>query len=119
MKLINILQLLSLFLTINALADQGNGKTTKVTATTVYVTVTTKGVVTVVPSLYSQTFMTTFSSPTADVASGNIGLGNSATGSVGGVRSYDKTTITQPNLANMNNGFGLIIGFISILSWLL
>lgn len=59
--------------------------------TTVWVTLTTNGRVTTQSSLYSQTFMSTYTTA-ASVPQGSIGVG-SQSGNVGGQRSYQHSTI--------------------------
>ncbi|EGV62479.1 hypothetical protein PSN45_001243 [Yamadazyma tenuis] len=95
-----VLLLFSLFTTIAALADQGDGQATtnKKTTTSVWTTITTKGKTTAFQTAYFQSFMSTYSEAnTDDVKSGNIGLASSADTSLGGIRTYDQTTITSPN----------------------
>lgn len=98
MKLDIIFTILSLVSFVVALGKQdggGDGSTTttaKPTPTSVYVTITTNGKVTVIQTEYKQTFMSTFSDNQHSVPAGNVGLG-SLSGSVGGVRSYQQTTV--------------------------
>lgn len=81
--------------------DDGGATTTSKVVTTVWVTLTTKGKLTTMASLYSQTFTIGYTEATADAASGSMGLG-SIQGSVGGVRTYDQTTITSNGAGNSN-----------------
>lgn len=99
MRINGLLFLVSLFSVVLGLAQQnGGGQTTSsASATTVWVTVTTNGRLATVKSLYKQSFIQTYGS--ADVLappSGAVGLG-SITGSVGGIRSYDQTTVSNSN----------------------
>ncbi|ODV79571.1 uncharacterized protein CANTADRAFT_5306 [Suhomyces tanzawaensis NRRL Y-17324] len=73
-------------------------KPTTTSQTSVYVTVTVNGKATVVQTVYSQTFISTYESATGAVPSGAVGMG-SLSGSVGGVRSYSQTTVGQANAA--------------------
>lgn len=79
--------------------------------TTVWVTVTTNGGLATVKTVFTQLFMTTFTTETATPSSGELGLG-SLSGSVGGVRSYEQTTIT--NGANQNLIYGGAAGAIMV-----
>lgn len=67
--------------------------------TTVWVTITTNGALATVKTIYSQTFMTTYSSATGTVSSGQEGLGT-ISGSVGEIRTYSQTTITNGGARN-------------------
>lgn len=67
--------------------------------TTVWVTITTNGVLATVKTIYSQSFMSTFTTVTASASSGEIGLG-SLSGSVGDVRTYSETTVTNAGARN-------------------
>lgn len=102
MRFQGFLLLVSLFSVVMGLAQQngaGGATTTSVSATTVWITVTTNGGLATVKSLYKQSFMKTYGE--ADVLappSGAVGLG-SITGSVGEVRSYDRTTVSNSNAA--------------------
>ncbi|CAK9437622.1 uncharacterized protein LODBEIA_P20000 [Lodderomyces beijingensis] len=76
------------------LADQGDGAGAKTSEKTiVWITTTMDGHSTVVSTLYSQSFMDT-DSAAINVPSGEVGMG-SISGSVGGYRTYDHTTISQ------------------------
>lgn len=83
------------------------------TETTVWVTLTSKGKLTTAPSAFKQTFTITHTSATADIKSGGIGLG-SISGEVGGIRSYEQTTIKSNGggHANANYGDSLYSGLI-------
>lgn len=82
-------------LTLIAAAD----KTTKASSTTIWITTTVGGKKTTMQTVFSQSFMSTYTSADeGDVQSGNIGLG-SISGTVGDVRSYTKTTIGTSNAA--------------------
>ena len=91
-----------------ALANQNdNGgdddSKTKKTTTWVWVTTTIGGQLATISTAYSQKFISTHSSEDAkSVASGEIGLG-SLSGSVGGIKTYSQTTITNANIAPSNN----------------
>lgn len=76
--------------------DDGNDGTTSTssTSTIVYTTITTNGQVATVPYNWIQSFMTTYSDTTSSVAAGSVGIG-SMSGSVGQVRTYLQTTITN------------------------
>lgn len=98
--------LLALFSVISlafglAKQDDGGATTTSKVVTTVWVTLTSNGKLTTASSLYSQTFTIYHTTATADAASGSMGLG-SIQGSVGGVRTYDQTTITSNGAGNSN-----------------
>lgn len=67
--------------------------------TTVWVTITTNGALATVKTIYSQSFMTTYSSATGTVSSGLEGLGT-ISGSVGDIRTYSQTTITNGGARN-------------------
>ncbi|KAI3406994.2 CTM1 [Candida oxycetoniae] len=84
------------FLTyVNSLADQGDGQGTATSETTiVWITTTINGLSTVMSVLYTQTFMSTYTDAAESVPSGTIGLG-SISGTVGGPRVYDQTTVTN------------------------
>jgi len=95
--------LLSLFLFVlmtHGLANQGAGggaggdaKTSS--NTIVWVTTTIDGKLTTASTTFSQTFMSTYTEANSnDVESGTVGMG-SLSGSVGNVKSYDKTTISN------------------------
>ncbi|KAG7663708.1 uncharacterized protein J8A68_002760 [[Candida] subhashii] len=104
MKLYQLVIILSSLLSLSiALADQddgGDATTTKVLPTIVWVTTTIDGAVQTVSLTYSQSFMTEAADGNTAVPSGEIGMGT-LSGSVGGIRSYDQTTIT-----NVNQGGG-------------
>ncbi|CUM65536.1 uncharacterized protein PRCAT00003182001 [Priceomyces carsonii] len=90
----------------------GGGKTeTSVSATSVWITITTDGNPVTVKSIYKQTFMKTYSAAeTSDVKSGNVGLGT-IDGSVGKVRSYDQVTIlSSAEACGHNNAYAGLIG---------
>lgn len=121
MKLYNFLiTFVSLISLVAGLANQGDDdKKTKTTSkTTVWVTITSKGKLATVSSIYSQTFAKAYSSATADAKSGGIGLG-SISGEVGKVRSYTETTIKQSNaghgLYKKENVYGGIFGGLVLL----
>ena len=85
-----------------ALANQNDGgdddSKTKKTTTWVWVTTTIGGQLATISTAYSQKFISTHSSEDAkSVASGEIGLG-SLSGSVGGIKTYSQTTITNANI---------------------
>lgn len=84
--------------------------------TTVWVTITTNGALATVKSIWSQNFMSTFTTDTATPSSGNVGMGT-ISGSVGGVRSYDQTTIS--NGANKNLMYGGAAGAFMVVFGLL
>ncbi|CAH6720840.1 predicted GPI-anchored protein 1 [[Candida] jaroonii] len=108
MRLLGVFYIFTLILGIQALADQGDGKTTSKSATTIWVTITTDGAPVVVQTTYSQSFDQAYTeADTETVKSGTVGLG-SASGSVGGIRSYDKTTISNTNGAGKLGGIGLL-----------
>lgn len=90
-----------------ALANQNDGgdddSKTKKTTTWVWVTTTIGGQLATISTAYFQKFISTHSSEDAkSVASGEIGLG-SLSGSVGGIKTYSQTTITNANIAPSNN----------------
>lgn len=100
--------ILSLFAGIQALADQGDGKTSSKSATTIWVTITTDGAPVVVQTTYIQSFNDVYTeADTESLKSGTVGLG-SVSGSVGGVRTYDKTTISNTNGAGRLGSVGLL-----------
>ncbi|KAF3988344.1 hypothetical protein FT663_02378 [Candidozyma haemuli var. vulneris] len=84
--------------------------TSKTSSTIVYVTLTTGGKVITTSSAYSQSFKTTYSDPTASVPEGSAGLG-SQTGEVGGVRSYEQTTISNNGHPGMYAG---VVGWVAV-----
>lgn len=101
-----------------ALADQDDGNAAKTTATTtsatyVWITTTVGGQLATISVPYSQSFMSTYSTANSDaVESGSVGLG-SISGSLGGIRSYSQTTITNSNDAPSHFNFdGLYSGII-------
>lgn len=87
--------------------------------TTVWHTVTSAGKVYTTKSIFSQTFMST-PSVVSSVSSGKIGLG-SLSGTVGGHRSYEQTTISRNdgNFGKYAGGSALSIGVFMILNCLL
>lgn len=88
---------------IAALANEGEAQTTtSKTTTSIWVTTTdSAGNTAVIQAPYTQEFMSIYSEPNEDeIRSGGIGLGSSAQGTVGGIRSYDRVTISQPNEAH-------------------
>lgn len=110
-----ILFIFALFASSNALADQGDGKgTTTQTATTIWVTVTSKGTVMTIPTTYVQSFMT-LSENTDDFESGDIGLGSSREGeSVGQIRTYTKTTVSNSNHGQSSNEIKMYSGLLGL-----
>lgn len=84
--------------------------------TTVWVTITTNGALATVKSIWTQNFMTTFTTETATPSAGDVGIG-SISGTVGGVRSYDQTTIS--NGANKNMMYGGAAGALMVVFGLL
>lgn len=107
----------TLLATVKALADQGDKEdTTKQTATTIWVTLTTKGSVVTVPTTYLQSFKSREDN-TDDFKSGLIGLGSKGDQSVGQIRTYAKTTVSNPNAGNSVNGvqvYSGLLGFVAI-----
>ncbi|KAK6461316.1 hypothetical protein DFJ63DRAFT_315118 [Scheffersomyces coipomensis] len=93
-----ILSLISYLVIVSALADQDDDPETSsgpAPPTTVWITITTDGHPVTIQSLYSQVFMATYTSAiTTGVQSGDAGLG-SIVGSVGEIRTYDQTTISN------------------------
>lgn len=115
------LTLLSLVVAMNWLGKR-DGTTTSTTSssrslspTTIWVVVTTNGVVATVGSLYSQSFMTTYTATSSGIQAGSIGMG-SLTASSGGFRSYSQTTVS-------NEGNGLVysgaLGVIAVVAGIL
>lgn len=82
-------------------AGGGAGGDAKTSSNTiVWVTTTINGKLTTASTTFSQTFMSTHTEANSDdVKSGTVGMG-SLSGSVGGVRSYDKTTISSSAAAD-------------------
>lgn len=115
--------LLSYVCCVSALAGQDDGgkENTSKTATSIWVTVTSDGDLVTVQTKYSQSFITTYSTANTDsVESGNVGLGSSQTGSqVGGIRSYDRTTISNTNAANTSGAYSGVVGILAVLLGLL
>ncbi|CAH2352279.1 predicted GPI-anchored protein 1 [[Candida] railenensis] len=73
---------------------------TSVSRTTVWATGTdSAGLTVTTQSIFTQTFMTTYTTTTGSVSSGSIGLGT-ISGSVGGIRTYSYTTITNAGNSN-------------------
>lgn len=123
------LSLYILFLSFMALASAFNlfGKRAETTSTvtpttatlstalvtTVWPTVTINGVTTVVLSIYSQSFITTYSETTGTVPSGSIGVGSLS--SVGGIRSYSQTTVNGGSRAST----GVVGAVLAVLGWVL
>lgn len=68
--------------------------------TTVWVTITTNGALATVKTIWTQGFMSTYTTATALPSSGDIGMG-SLSGSVGGIRSYSQTTISNEGNRNV------------------
>lgn len=78
-----------------------------VSPTSVYVTITTGGVLATVLTVYLQLFMSTYSATVSDIQAGSVGMG-SLTGSVGGVRLYSQTTISNEGAAlGVAGGLGM------------
>lgn len=97
MKLLGTwIQFLALISVCLALAVQGDGddKTTSTSVTIAWVTVTTNGGVATVKTTFKQSFMDTYTSAVKSVAAGSIGMG-AQSGTVGGVRTYSQTTISN------------------------
>lgn len=113
-----IVCLLSYVCCINGLAGQGDGddKKTTTSATSVWVTITSDGELVTVQTKFSQSFMTTHSTANLDsVESGNVGLGSSQTGgSVGDIRSYERTTISNTNGGNTVGVYSGMVGVIAV-----
>ncbi|KAI5957306.1 hypothetical protein KGF54_000234 [Candida jiufengensis] len=107
---------------IYGLADQGDGQGAKTSEQTiVWITTTISGQLTTASTLYSQSFMSTYSEANNDgVSSGAVGLG-SISGSIGSHRSYDQTTISSKGEAinefmNLSyNIYGGILGGLLLL----
>lgn len=119
-SLLALLSIVSLTLAL-AKQDDGGDTTTKTTQlTTVWVTLTTNGKVTTSASLYSQLFTIAYSEATAEAASGSEGLG-SLSGSVGGVRTYEQTTITSKGGAGdyLGTGAGAVTNALALIAGVL
>lgn len=109
---------------VMSLAQQGgdndDGKKSTTPATSIWTTVTKHGSVIPIHTKYSQSFMTTYSAAkTDDVKSGNIGLASSKSeDQVGGIRSYEKTTISSTDGGSVGTYSGIfgvlavVIGFL-------
>lgn len=100
---------------VSALANQedvGDESTTTTSQvkTTAWITLTTKGYTTTIPTLYSQTFPSAYGDGDTSAASGEIGLG-SLSGTVGVVRTYDQTTIDNAagSLGVYGGAFGALV----------
>lgn len=124
MKLLFVAQFLSLLslafafrLTWPGKRDDDATTTTTLSAkpTTVWVTITTNGVVATVKSYWTQSFMSTFTATTSEVQAGSIGMG-SLSGSAGSIRSYSQTTISNEGQALVYSGaFGMFAVLAGIL----
>lgn len=99
------MKLLRYFLSLFLLLAFASAKT----ETTVYVTATTDGKKTVVPTIYSQKFSTYSELQSDAISSGSVGLG-SIKGDVGKVRSYSHTTVLNivPELYPQSFYLGLL-----------
>ncbi|KAL7666359.1 Eukaryotic translation initiation factor 4E [[Candida] zeylanoides] len=97
MKVVSyVIALLSLAVFAAALAGEDPDVETPTTTpkTPIWVTITTNGQVATVKSLYKQSFMPTYTEAvTTAVKSGEIGMG-SASGTVGGIRTYSHKTVS-------------------------
>lgn len=90
---------------------------TSTSATSVYVTITTNGATAVVQSIWVQTFMSTYTTVTSSASEGSVGMG-SLSGSVGGVRTYLETTISNGGQGNAVYSGGVGAAFL-LLGWLI
>lgn len=123
-----IICITSYFALTLALADQDDGNAATTTATTtsatyVWITTTVGGQLVTISVPYSQSFMTTYTAADTDaVESGSVGLG-SISGSLGGIRTYSQTTITNsneaPSFLNLNGLYSGVIGGMIVLLGLL
>lgn len=120
MRLVSLfINLVSLLAVVSALANQdGDGATTttgKTTSqTTVWVTVTTNGALATVKSIYKQSFLETYTTATSSAASGSVGLG-SISGSVGGVRTYEHTTVSGGAGVIQGSVYGRSVGMVVLI----
>lgn len=108
MNLQSIIAFVSLLSIVFGLALENGGTTTSVSVTTVWYTTTQPGgAVQTLPSIYSQTFMMTYSTATQAAQSGGI----ESISSIGGIRSYQQTTVNGGDkVANVYTGFmGLLV----------
>ncbi|KAK6453678.1 Pga1 GPI-anchored protein [Scheffersomyces xylosifermentans] len=121
-----LLTVFSLVSLAAALANQDDNiptttTNTKPSPTTVWVTTTIDGKLTTAPSFYSQSFMTTYNSANQDdVKSGDIGMGSLS--SVGGIRSYAQTTITNngaPGDMSHSSLYGGLFGVLVLIAGVL
>ncbi|EDK47084.1 KRE1 domain-containing protein [Acetobacter pasteurianus] len=100
-----------LFASVYGLADQGDGAGAKTSEQTiVWITTTVKGELTTMSTLFSQSFLSINTDAAGQsIASGEIGMGT-ISGSVGGHRSYDHTTISQGNAGAGSSGNNVYAG---------
>lgn len=119
MKLISLLiGIVSFISVVSALANQDDGGDTttakSTSATIVWVTVTTNGALATVKSTYLQSFVETYTAATASASAGTVGMG-SISGSVGGVRTYEHTTITGGAGNIEGSVYGRAVGMLVLL----
>lgn len=120
MKVVSyVIALLSLAVFAAALAGEDPDVETPTTTpkTPIWVTITTNGQVATVKSLFEQSFMSTHTEAvTTAVKSGEIGMG-SASGTVGGIRTYLHKTVS--GAANgLRCVYSGLLGFVVVLGWL-
>lgn len=100
-----ILALITLLSLVFGLANQDGGDTSSASVTTVWYTTTSGGAVYTLPSAYSQTFMTTYTSPISEAQSGGI----SDISSAGSIRTYGTTTVNEGNAKAYSGLLGLVV----------
>lgn len=119
MKFLILAQFITLFSLAFALKWPGKRDDNTVTTlsakpTTVWVTITTNGVVITTSSLWTQSFMTTFTNTVSGVLTGAVGLGT-LSGSVGDIRSYSQTTVNEGRTLVYSGMFGLFALVVGLL----
>lgn len=108
-----VLTVLTFLSLVCGLALENGGSDTSLAATTVWFTTTQAGgAVLTLPSIFSQSFMETYSEATAPAPSGGI----LEVSSLGNIRTYPTTTVT--NIAN-SYAYSGIMGLIALGGYML